>query len=476
MQNTAKNRRGAGIVGGIAAVVLLFSGSLGQAQSYTNFTIELGGTNLVPDAVPGIPVYPWFPDGHITLLPDGDSFQMYWAGSSSYRSVGTSIYSQVRSPAATAILSKGASSNDFDNGGAWLMSVFRQDGDSLIGFYHTEDHVWPGYTSPGTAWKSTAYCWSTNNGVSWTKGGQIITSSTPKPAVPTWGGSGDSCVVYDGKNSRWVCFYQENYLFVAISTNTPPLPGTWKKYYNGAFSEPGLGGLGTPIPDLKKYAGSNPSVHYNTCLKRWVMVWHTWNGTGLWLSTSENLVQWTPPVNLVPAAVPERCWYPTIIGQTDVLAGEQALICYARWPDLNNWPRQFISRSIRFRLEDTDADELPDEWERYHFGSITNLNGNADADPDGDGQSNRGEYLADTDPMNKDSSFKISTIHILPAGQILISWDSVEYKRYTVDFSTNLLTGWTELAGGIPALPPLNSYTNNANGSPSYYRIRLNQN
>ncbi len=235
----------------LAASILLLSSTISRAQNYTNFTIEVAATNLISNASPGIPVYPWFPDGHISMLPDGNSFQMYWAGSSSYRSIGPSISSQQRNPTTGSALSKGPSTNDFDNGGAWLMSVFRQSGNNLIGFYHGEDHNWPGYSNPGNiAWKSVAYCSSTDNGITWTKGGQIITSPTAKPASPTWGGSGDACVVYDAQNARWVAFYQEHYIYTAISTNAIPLPGTWKKYYNGAYTQPGLGGLQTPVPGL----------------------------------------------------------------------------------------------------------------------------------------------------------------------------------------------------------------------------------
>jgi hypothetical protein len=212
----------------LAASILLLSSAGTRAQDYTNFVVEVGTTHLVPNASPGIPVYPWFPDGHISMLPEGNSFQMYWAGSSSYRSIGPSISSQQRDPTTGSALSKGPSTNDFDNGGAWLMSVFRQSGNNLIGFYHGEDHNWPGYSNPGNiAWKSMAYCSSTNNGVSWTKGGQIITSPTAKPTSPTWGGSGDGCVVYDARNARWVAFYQENWIYSAISTNCKPrCPGS----------------------------------------------------------------------------------------------------------------------------------------------------------------------------------------------------------------------------------------------------------
>ena len=240
----------------VAMSILLLFSLVTRAQNYTNFTVEVGATNLIPNASPGIPVYPWFPDGHITMLPEGDTFQMYWAGSSSYRSIGPTISSQQRNPTTGSALSAGASTNHFDNGGAWLMSVVRQSGNNLIGFYHGEDHNWPGYSNPGNiAWKSIAYCSSANNGTNWTKGGQIITSPTAKPAPPTWGGSGDACVVDDARNARWVCFYQENWIYTAVSTNAIPLPGTWKKYYNGSYSQPGLGGMQTKVPDSRTIPG-----------------------------------------------------------------------------------------------------------------------------------------------------------------------------------------------------------------------------
>ena len=116
--------------------ILLLSSLVTRAQNYSEFTMEVGTTNLIPNASPGIPVYPWFPDGHITMLPEGDTFQMYWAGSSSYRSTGPSISSQQRNPTTGSALSAGASTNDFDNGGAWPMSVFRQEGFSALVVHH----------------------------------------------------------------------------------------------------------------------------------------------------------------------------------------------------------------------------------------------------------------------------------------------------------------------------------------------------
>jgi hypothetical protein len=107
-------------------------------------------------------------------------------------------------------------------------------------------------------------------------------------------------------------------------------------------------------------------VHYNTYLDRWIMIWHSWEGQSLspksiWLSTSADLLNWTSPQVVVDADEIEKFWYPTIIGESDVLAGQDAWLYYAYWPDFNNWQRQFIRRSIRFeksvgiQAEGTDA-------------------------------------------------------------------------------------------------------------------------
>jgi len=322
----------------------------------------LGEPTIVKN--PGVPIYPWYPDGHISFLQDGDHHQMYWVGDITYRTLGQDVISMQKP--VIAVLGKGEKGS-FDNGGAWLMSVFRKNENELIGFYHAEDREFDADpTSQFISWKSIALCTSVDNGVSWTKQGQIISSSIPKPNVPTWGGNGDHCVVWDSVRSRWVCFYQEHYLMLAVSESANAEPGSWFKYYNGEFTEEGWGGKNSPIPSLMTVPGGNPSVHYNTALDRWVMIWHSWEGQSsysksLWLSTSEDLMNWTPPQPVLVAEEIEKYWYPTIIGESDVLAGQDAWLYYAYWPDFNNWQRQFIRRSIHFeksvgiQAEGTDA-------------------------------------------------------------------------------------------------------------------------
>jgi hypothetical protein len=313
----------------------------------------LGSTRTLPDAQPNVPVYRFCPDGHISLVKDGDQWQMYWAGSTTYRTLGPSI-DTMKDP--VAVLEPGPR-GDFDNGGAWLFAVFRQSGEKLLGFYHAEDHEFSGDpSSKFVAWKSIARCTSHDNGKTWRKHGQIITSARPKPATPTWGGCGDCCVVWDDAHNRWTCFYQEHFLHVAISTDSDGQAGTWKKYDHGEFSPPGLGGASTPITSLSKFPGGNPSVVFNKFLNAWLIVWGTWDMSSphpnsIWISTSRDLLDWTAPRVVVKATGNERNWYPTLFGETEPSGGENLRLCYAHFADKPQSDRQFILREITFQRE-----------------------------------------------------------------------------------------------------------------------------
>lgn len=87
---------------------------------------------------------------------------------------------------------------------AWLMSVFRQSGDSLIGYYHGEDHEFSGVKSPdGTAWKSIAICNSSNNGVNRHTPVSIVSKTgNEKIRYPTIVGTSDM----ESGQEAWLCY------------------------------------------------------------------------------------------------------------------------------------------------------------------------------------------------------------------------------------------------------------------------------
>jgi YD repeat-containing protein len=140
---------------------------------------------------------------------------------------------------------------------------------------------------------------------------------------------------------------------------------------------------------------------------------------------------------------------------------------------------------------DSEGDGLPDAWEYVFFNNLTNtaagdpnLNGKnnlwefqngrdpLDPDTDADGMANWAEIAAGTDPLNPFSSLELSFSANTNAG--FVRWQSVTNKRYSLQRSTNLMTGFSNLRTNILATPALNTYTDSigAVGSAAY-RVRL---
>jgi hypothetical protein len=120
---------------------------------------------------------------------------------------------------------------------------------------------------------------------------------------------------------------------------------------------------------------------------------------------------------------------------------------------------------------DSNGDGIPDGWtRRYGFSPLDP--GLATADPDRDGCPTLHEYVADTDPTNAASLFRLET---LPDGRpAVVGFSSSSNRLYTLYYRTNLTAGtWAIVpgqadisgAGGTQYL----SDTNQAAGK--YYRV-----
>ncbi len=284
-----------------------------------------------------------------------------------------------------------ASSAEWTNGGKWLMSVaYRPDSapGGMIGFYHAQDHRFANgevTNAAGKAYKTVGVAYSEDYGRTFVDGGLILFGVGGKPFEPAWGGVGDQYVLWDWQQQHWKMYFKEGYrLGVAISTDPRGAPGTWWKW-NGregepvpqwrrgeprpaGYDSPGLQGGYTGLPGLWEVPGSNPHVHWNTLLQKWVMVWNSWasdkvNGPSLYISASVDGLNWEKPRSLVrPRCSGSTAWHGTVISREggSEFAGASGRLYHSdcwrkhgfnldkQWNDYRDW----VSRTINFERMD----------------------------------------------------------------------------------------------------------------------------
>jgi len=129
-------------------------------------------------------------------------------------------------------------------------------------------------------------------------------------------------------------------------------------------------------------------------------------------------------------------------------------------------------------LLDSDGDGIPDSWMMSFFGHSTGLAGDksrAQDDADGDGLTNFEEFLAGTSPIDRLSYLRLTSITGGGSNGVQIAWGSVANKLYTVQRSTSLNAGFTNLTEHILSTPPENIYIDSSgtNVQTLFYRIKV---
>ena len=185
------------------------------------------------------------------------------------------------------------------------------------------------------------------------------------------GGHGDFSVI-PSRDGRYFYFLFDNYAGLsqgvamarmAAEDIASPAGNVWK-WYDGGWSEPGLGGKVTPtFPATVNWQAEDadafwgPSVHWNTHLEKYVVVMNRscctsgWPQAGIYLAMSADLDNpgaWTKPSKILD----NGDWYPWVqglnVGQTSTEGGKTVRL----------WVRNYSEWQIVFRREGEEVEPV----------------------------------------------------------------------------------------------------------------------
>jgi hypothetical protein len=241
----------------------------------------------------------------------------------------------------------------------WIEGIWRDNDGTVYGWYHHEPS--PQDVCGGgklTAPRIGALV-SVDGGVTFADLGLVLTSGDrPNCSAQNGffaGGHGDFSVVLD-RDRQYFYFLFTNYggsashqgiaiARMAFADRAQPV-GAVRKYFLGEWSEPGVGGMVTPIfPATTAWDRSETdsfwgaAVHWNTALESYVVVMNrscckaNWPQEGIYITFNPDLAQpqrFTNPEKLLTAAEIGFApgYYPQVFGlgegETDSLAGSDA--------------------------------------------------------------------------------------------------------------------------------------------------------
>lgn len=227
----------------------------------------------------------------------------------------------------------------WDNGGAWVNSVFRLGPDKLVAFFHAEHHYGCANSPPqlcpyatlngkGNFWASGGVAYSNDNGQTWGEASQFLTSSVPQPTAGGLGGDNFQDVVWNFQTHQWVAFYgcHGGMACEAVSSDPMGRPGTWLNYANGFFGGPALGTDGTALPGLVHIGGVLYSVQYDAALGVWIGWGREAETGGVYVTASSDLVSWSTPRQVFTGP---QAMYPIMVGNEGTqVVGLNGLLYY----------------------------------------------------------------------------------------------------------------------------------------------------
>lgn len=287
------------------------------------------------------------------------------------------------------VVLKPSGGTGFDNGYAGIGGIYR-DGQTIYGVYHAEDHVGKsskvaeargGYA----AMFSVGLAVSQDGGKTFRKEGQILSSCHPYEQGKECGGLGDITVCADKSRTYLLAYYADFsrgqgkgiQICLARSPITDKaMPGTWKKYYDGAFSEPGLGGKESYVLSMNDVGGDawSPHVIYSPQLDRYLLTFactirEETDGvsyfrpkrSGIYIAASKDGLNWSEPTAafvysvLFLKGVP-AVQHPTLHISGGTKSGIRGTLFYGYTPDFRQTPHHLAGRPVSISLVERDEE------------------------------------------------------------------------------------------------------------------------
>lgn len=323
-----------------------------------------------------------FPDEGITFLSRKPLSFLLVAGVSTRLMQGSSL--ATAKPVAEVIA---PSPGGPDNGYAGVSAAITDPKDGTIrAFYHAED--WEGYEKLGLNGVNNflaSVCLATcpAGGKVFTKQGPVITGPDPKDTTskhPQGIGTASVTVTPGGKYLlAWFTVYSpapgrgSEIGMARAPTVSGGEAGSWLKWHDGDFTEPGIGGRGTPVISFRERKGAamDASVVWVPECRRYVMVFTgVIHGDtvpdsdpqgGIWVACSREGIAWSEPVRIVkgigvPCTGRECTMHPSLVVNSATADTIDATLLYGYSP---SWgmtveapSHHLVGRTVRLSLTD----------------------------------------------------------------------------------------------------------------------------
>ena len=247
----------------LAILLFLFTPGKISAETCSNYKFVVG--KPVKIYGPG-----GYADSKLETFKVSDKLYGYFGLQETYRLEGSNVENLRMT--SNVVIGRGTW-GEFDGDGAWLMKVWKTNDGVIRGIYHAENchaenDVPIGVCPPGEIkHKALAYAESRDGGKTFIKP-NYPNNLIIYPDKTEWQGNGDFGMIQIG-DYYYIYFMLTDWSGIGVARapiNGNGKPGTWTKYYQGSFSQPGIGGRAD-----KKIEGFSPSIIYNQYLGKYIM-------------------------------------------------------------------------------------------------------------------------------------------------------------------------------------------------------------